>query len=290
MRCAFIKENENQFPISILCKVLRVSRHGYYAWKIRAKAGLCKREQRLLVHITKAYAGGRGTYGYRRVYAQIRMTGVPCSLGEIRRIMRKNGIFRKSKRKFKNTTDSNHNLPIAPNLLNREFIVEAPNNAWVSDITYIWTDEGWLYLAVFIDLYNRKVVGWSMDTRITKKLVLDAFDMAFAKRYPSPGLIVHSDRGSQYASNDFSKKIEKLGFRSSMSRKGDCWDNAVAESFFGTLKTELIYNKRYKTIAEARRDIFDYVEVFYNRLRLHSTLGYMSPEEFEAQYKSKTAA
>lgn len=277
-------------PISILCKVLKVSRHGYYAWKIRERRGISKRECHLLVKIRKAYADGRGTYGYRRVYAQIKKTGISCSLGEIRRVMRKNGIFRKSKRKFKSTTDSNHNLPIAPNLLNREFIVDVPNKVWVSDITYVWTDEGRLYFTVFIDLFNRKVVGWSMDTRITRKLILDAFDMAFALRYPSLGLIVHSDRGSQYASNDFSKKIEKLGFRSSMSRKGDCWDNAVAESFFGTLKTELIYNKKYKTIAEARRDIFDYVEVFYNRLRLHSTLGYMSPEEFEAQYKLKAAA
>lgn len=251
---------------------------------------MSKREKQLLKQILAAYAKGRGAYGYRRVFAQLRKKGIICSLGEVRRIMRKFGIFRKCKRKYKPTTDSKHNQPIAPNLLAREFVVDKPNKAWVSDITYIWTMQGWFYLAVFIDLFHRKVVGWSMDTRITRSLVLDAFDMAFANSYPSQGLIVHSDRGSQYASDDFTNKLKKLGIRQSMSRKGDCWDNAVAESFFGSLKTELIHNKKYKTIAEARRDIFDYVEVFYNRERLHSTLGYMSPEEFERNYKLRAAA
>ena len=175
-------------------------------------------------------------------------------------------------------------------MLDRNFIVDAPNKVWVSDITYVWTDQGRLYLSVFIDLFGKKVVGWSMNTRINRKLVIDAFDMAFANRYPTPGLIIHSDRGSQYASDDFKNKIKKLGFVQSMSRKGDPWDNAVSESFFGTFKTELIYNRKYRTIAEARRDIFEYIEVFYNRQRLHSSLNYMSPEEFEKQYKLRIAA
>ena len=267
-----------------------MSRHGYYASKKRDLKAVSKREKRLLNQILKAYQSGRGAYGYRRVYAHLEKKGITCSLGEIRRVMRLNGIFRKCRRRFKVTTDSKHNMPVAPNLLNREFVVDKPNKAWVSDITYVWTTQGWLYLAVFIDLFNRKVVGWSMDTRITRSLVLDAFDMAFASSYPGQGLIVHSDRGSQYASDDFTKKLKKLGFKQSMSRKGDCWDNAVAESFFGSLKTELIHNKKYATIAEARRDIFDYVEVFYNRERLHSSLGYMSPEEFERNYKISAAA
>lgn len=269
---------------------MNVSRHGYYAWKNRGAKAMCRRESWLLKQILDAYKSGRGTYGYRRVYAHLKKKGITCSQGEIRRIMCLNGIFRKCKRKFKPTTDSKHNMPVAPNLLNREFSVDAPNKAWVGDITYIWTMQGWLYLAVFIDLFHRKVVGWSMDTRITRKLVLDAFDMAFANCYPGQGLVIHSDRGSQYASDDVRTKIEKLGFKQSMSRKGDCWDNAVAESFFGSLKTELIHNKKYATITEARRDIFDYVEVFYNRERLHSTLGYMSPEEFEESYKLKRVA
>jgi putative transposase len=290
VRYAFIIRNEKHYPISALCRVLKVSRPGYYVWKNSSKSVQSKSDDDLLGEIQNAYAAGRGTYGYRRVYQHLLRNKIICSLGKVRRLMHQNGIFRKSKRKFKITTDSKHNLPVAPNLLNREFIVESPNKAWVSDITYIWTDEGWLYLAVFIDLFSRKVVGWSMDTRISRKLILDAIEMAFVRMYPSPGLIVHSDRGSQYASDDFRRKIEKLGFKQSMSRKGDCWDNAVAESFFGTIKTEMIYNKKFKTIEEARRNIFDYVEVFYNRVRLHSTLGYMSPDEFETNYKLKAAA
>jgi transposase InsO family protein len=285
-----VKRNENQFPISVLCKVLQVSRHGYYAWKKRARAASCERDKVLLNKIMDAYSSGRGTYGYRRVYSYLSEKGVGCSLGTVRRIMHNHGIFRKASRKYKHTTDSNHNLPVAPNLLNREFSVDAPNKVWVSDITYVWTLGGWLYLAVFIDLFHRKVVGWSMNTRMSRKLVIDAFDMAYANCYPKPGLMVHSDRGSQYASVEFRKKIEKLGFKQSMSRKGDCWDNAVAESFFATLKTELIYRKKYKNISDARRSIFSYVEGYYNRERIHSSLGYMSPEQFENKYKLGVAA
>lgn len=285
-----VEENENQFPISILCKVLKVSRHGYYAWKKRDHKSICKREKLLLSQILDAYKSGHGTYGYRRVYAYLERKGISCCLGEIRRLMRTFCIFRKCKRKFKLTTDSKHNLAVAPNLLNREFSADAPNKVWVSDITYVWTAQGWLYLAVFIDLFNRKVVGWSMNSRITRQLVIDAFNMGFANCYPKPGLIIHSDRGSQYASDDFKNRIEKLGHRLSMSRKGDCWDNAVAESFFGSLKTELVYQNKFKTFSEARRNIFHYIEVFYNKERLHSSLGYMSPEEYERNHKTKNAA
>lgn len=273
-----------------MCKILRVSRHGYYAWQKRGCKARAKRDQRLLSRILKAHAKGRGAYGYRRVYAHLKKYGVTCSLGEVRRIMRKNNVFRKCKRRFVATTDSRHSLPVASNLLNRKFSVAAPNKVWVSDITYIWTKQGWLYLSVFIDLFHRKVVGWSMDTKITRKLLIEAFEMAFSRCYPKQGLIVHSDRGSQYASDDFRNKLEKLGYIQSMSRKGDCWDNAVAESFFGSLKSELIHKNMYTTIAEAKRNIFDYIEVFYNRERLHSTLGYLSPEEFERKHKQQVAA
>lgn len=274
----------------MLCHMLKVSRHGYYAWKNRDHKSSGKREKTLLKQILKAYKKGRGAYGYRRVYAHLSKSGIICRCGEIRRIMLKYGIFSKRKRKFKCTTDSRHKYPVAENLLERKFDVDAPNKVWVTDITYIWTDEGWLYLAVFIDLFHRKVVGWSMDTRMTRNLVIDAFDMAYARCYPSSGLIVHSDRGSQYASEEFRSKLKKLGIRQSMSRKGDCWDNAVAESFFGSLKTELVHNNKYTIISEARRYIFEYVEVFYNRERLHSSLGYMSPQEYEMKYKSTFAA
>jgi transposase InsO family protein len=200
--------------------------------------------------------------------------------------MREQGLKARQKRKFKNTTDSNHDLPIKRNILNRQFKVSQPNKVWVSDITYIYTKEGWLYLAIIIDLYGRKVVGWSMNERITKELVLEALEMAINRRKPARGLIFHSDRGSQYASHEFQRMLWEHGFISSMSRKGNCWDNAVSESFFSTLKTELIYQNQYESRGEAKRDIFQYIEIFYNRFRLHSALGYKSPEEYENERKT----
>jgi len=203
--------------------------------------------------------------------------------------MQKHGIRAKRRKKFKVTTDSKHNLPIAENLLQRQFHVDEPNQAWVSDITYVSTAEGWLYLATFIDLYSRKVLGWSMSARINTDLVLDAFRMALSKRGTKVTPLVHSDRGSQYASDAFRAELEFRGCLQSMSRKGNCWDNAVAESFFGTLKTEMVHHEKFRTRQEAKQKIFEYIEVFYNRQRLHSTLNYVSPEEFEEQAQPQAA-
>lgn len=204
--------------------------------------------------------------------------------------MKMAGVAAKQKKKFKATTDSKHNLPVAPNLLNRQFEVEKPDKVYVSDITYIWTNDGWLYLAVVLDLFSRQVVGWSLSNRMTKKLIMDALRIAIWRRRPAPGLTFHSDRGSQYCSNDFQKMLKAHGMLSSMSRKGNCWDNAVAESFFGSLKTERVFFSSYKTREEARRDIVDYIEMFYNSNRRHSYLGYVSPKEFEKLWLLKKAA
>jgi transposase InsO family protein len=204
--------------------------------------------------------------------------------------MKMAGVIAKQPRKFKATTDSKHNLPVAPNLLNRDFTASKPNEVWVSDITYVWTTEGWLYLTVIIDLFSRQIVGWSMSNRMTRKLVMDALRMAFWRRKPGTGTIFHSDRGSQYCSRAFQGLLKCYGMESSMSRKGDCWDNAVAESFFGSLKTERVFFTNYKTREEARRDIVDYIEMFYNCKRLHSYLGYVSPRRFEEMWPLKMAA
>jgi transposase InsO family protein len=200
------------------------------------------------------------------------------------------GVAAKQKKKFKVTTDSTHNLPVAPNLLDRNFETSIPDQVYCADITYIWTNEGWLYLAVVLDLFSRRVVGWSMSNRIVRKLVVDAFLMATRRRQPAPGLIFHSDRGSQYCSRDFQNVLKNRGMISSMSRKGDCWDNSVAESFFGSLKVERVFDSIYKTREDARRDIVDYIEMFYNSRRRHSYLGYLSPKEFEEKMLLKKAA
>jgi putative transposase len=227
------------------------------------------------------HKSSRGNYGSPRVQEALKKKGIHHNHKKVEKIMKENGISAKRKKKFKITTDSNHKLPIAENVLNRQFQTEEKDKVWVSDITYVSTEEGWLYLSVFIDLYSRKVLGWSMSSWITAELVLNAFRMAIAKRGYKVSPLVHSDRGSQYASDMFVDELKLRSCDQSMSRKGNCWDNAVAESFFGTLKTELIHNEKFKTKKEAEEKIFDYVEIFYNRQRLHSTLNYMTPEEFE---------
>jgi putative transposase len=203
--------------------------------------------------------------------------------------MRACGLNARRRKKYRVTTDSKHSFPVAENLLAREFSSAGPNQVWASDITYIWTQEGWLYLAAVIDLHSRMVVGWSMNERLDRSLVLDALSMAVGRRKPKPGLIHHSDRGSQYASSDYQKALVTQGMLCSMSRKGDCWDNAVAESFFSSLKTERVHHRLYRSRTEARRDIFEYIEVFYNRVRLHSTLGYLSPADFESKTLANAA-
>jgi len=222
----------------------------------------------------------RENYGSPRVTAELQALGVRCGENRVARLMRENGICAK-RRRYRATTNSKHNLPVAPNLLARQFTVDRPNAVWMTDITYIWTSEGWLYLAGVVDLYSRMVVGHSMSRRITEELTLEALNQALGRRRPKPGLLHHSDQGSQYAADDYRKLLKECGFTASMSRKGDCWDNAPMESFFATLKTELIYRERFTTREDAKRKIFEYIEVFYNRERRHSSLGYQSPVDFE---------
>lgn len=281
MRYSFIRDHSGQFPKIAMCRVLDVSASGYYHWLGRPISARALRHGQILASIKEIHTGIQRAYGYRRVYEELVAEGIDCSENTVCYLMRKNGIKARRKRKFVLTTDSKHDLPISPNLLERNFDVIRPNRCWVGDITYIPTDEGWLYLSVVIDLFNRGVVGWSMNETMKKSLVINAQHMAIVARRPEPGLVMHTDRGSQYASRKFRRLLERNGMLSSMSKKGDPWDNAVAESFFKSLKIELTYWRHYQTREEARRDIFQYIEVFYNRQRLHSKLGYQSPVHFE---------
>lgn len=264
-----------------MCKVLEVSRSGYYAWRKRPASAAARRRERLTVMIKAIHAESRRNYGSPRVYEELKARGQRCNVKTVAKIMRKNDIFARRRRKFKATTDSNHNLPVAENLLNRRFTATSPNRVWLSDITYIPTMEGWLYLATVQDLFSRKIVGWSMNERMTRQLAIDALEMAVDRRRPEPGLLCHSDRGSQYASDDYQTVMARHGMICSMSRKGNCWDNAIMESFYSTLKTELIYQETFRTRENARKAIFEFIEIFYNQIRRHSSLGYLSPADYE---------
>ena len=264
-----------------MCKVLTVSRAGYYAWCVRPESKRKIDDKRILAHIKTIFADSRNTYGYRRIHAALLDLEEQYSLHKVLRLMRENNIRPKTRRKFKVTTDSKHNKPIHDNILARNFAPAEPNQSWVSDLTYIHTNEGWLYLAVIIDLYSRKVIGWAMSDRMKDQLVTDALKMALFRRKVRSNLLLHSDRGSQYASDNMQQLLRQNNIMCSMSRKGNCWDNAVAESFFHSLKTECVYHEHYKTRLDARQSVFDYLEVFYNRKRKHSYLGYRSPEEYE---------
>jgi putative transposase len=272
-----------------MAKALELSRSGYYAGRKRP-ASRREEENRVLVKkIGVVHQANRQVYGSPRMTVVLKVQGVACSRNRVARLMKENGIAAKTKRKFKVTTVSKHQFPVAPNLLQQSFTVAHPNRVWASDITYIATGEGWLYLAIIRDLHSRSVVGWSMQERLQRDLVMDAFRQAVMRRRPLPGLIFHSDRGVQYACSDFRELLADHQAIQSMSGKGNCYDNAVSESFFGTLKTELVYFSRFRTRAEAREAIFDYIEIFYNRQRRHSTLGYLSPAEFERRSYSKCA-
>ena len=266
-----------------MSSILEVSRAGFYAWLGRGESRHTLEDRRLTVLIHEEHEKSRGTYGSPRIHAALKKRGEVCGLHRVERLMREAGIRSKMRRKFQKTTDSKHEYPIAANLLDQDFFTSAPNQVWVSDITYITTDEGWLFLASTLDLYARKVVGWSMSASMPASLVEDALQMAIDRRSPPAGLIHHSDRGVQYAAHAFQGLLDRNGIVCSMSGKGNCYDNAVKESFFHTLKTELCDHEHYRTRAEARASVFEYIEVFYNRQRLHSTLGYCSPMEFEAQ-------
>lgn len=277
----FMSDHQAEFPIAIMCCVFQVSRSGYYAWSTRPESRRSRENRELAQEIAEIHRESNGIYGSPKVHGELRRRGKRHGKNRVARLMRKDGLYAKTKRKFRVTTDSNHNQPVAPNLLNREFNPARPNQAWVSDITYIWTAEGWLYLAVIMDLYSRTIVGWSMAERMTRELVMDALVLAAKRRNPPRGMLHHSDRGSQYASEDFQELLLKYGMICSMSRTGNCWDNAPAESFFSILKRELVFHNRYQSRAQARQSIFDYIERFYNRRRIHASLGYVTPIEFE---------
>lgn len=274
--------------MSRMCRVFEVSRSGFYEWASRPESTRQKADRRLTADIQQAFEDSRENYGTRRIQQTLRDQGKQVSRARIGRLMRQQGqqgLRCKTRRRFRATTNSNHSLPVAPNRLDRQFQVAAPDRVYVGDITYVATGEGWLYLAVFLDLFSRQVVGWAMSAWMTADLVMDALQMARWRRRPGEGLLVHTDRGSQYASGRFQALLKDQGYVCSMSRKGNCWDNAPAESFFHTLKTELIHHRRFETREQAKQDIFEYIEVFYNRQRKHSTLGYRTPVEFEQRHR-----
>jgi transposase InsO family protein len=283
MKYQFIEAHREEFAVKIMCRVLGVSKSGYYDWRKRKPSARDKANAKLVEEIKRIFKRSRKTYGSPRIHAELKAQGKTCSLNRVARLMRKHGIRARRRRRRVRTTDSKHKQPIAPNLLERRFEAEGPNQKWVADITYIDTAEGWLYLATVMDLFSRRVVGWAMADHMERSLVEQALRMALIRRQPRAGLLHHSDQGSQYASGDYRALLAAWGITVSMSRTGDCYDNAAMESFFGTLKTECI-TSRYATRADARTAVFEYIEVWYNRQRRHSTLGYLSPHAFEEAY------
>ena len=288
MKYAFIERHRRLWPIRVQCRVLRVSVSGFHQHVARRRKMASRRhlsDEALLAHISAVYAEHRGAYGWPRIWRELRKRGVRAGKLRVQRLMQKHGIRARGKRRFLVvTTDSRHDLPVAPNLLNRNFSPAAPNQAWTGDITYIPTEEGWLFLAVVIDVFSRKVVGWSMRPDMHRRLVIDALEMGVFQRRPQKGqLIFHSDRGSQYASEEFRRMLEKHGIRASMSRKGNCWDNAVTETLFGSLKVERLHGERFVTMRQAKDEVLGWL-LWYNRQRMHSTLNYFSPMEFEDRW------
>jgi putative transposase len=281
MTFRFIEGHRGRWPVRLLCETLEVSPAGYYAWRGRPVSARQERREALVVEIRAIHAEVRGRYGSPRVHAELAARGRGCCVNTVARLMRDNGIAAKTARKFRRTTDSNHDLPVAENLLGRRFDPASPNESWVADITYIPTREGWLYLAAVEDLYSRRVVGWSLAEHMESRLVVDALELAVQRRLPDEGLLAHSDRGGQYAGEHYQRLLAKHGITCSMSRRADCWDNAPMESFFASLKKELIHGADFATRAEARAAIVEYIEVFYNTRRRHSSLGYVSPAEYE---------
>lgn len=286
MKFSFIRAHANEFLVPRMCEVLEVSKAGYYAWKKRPESERTRDDRRLKVKIRAVYRKSRKTYGSPRVHEELRDEGIACGRKRVERLMREDGLRAKKKRRFRRTTDSAHAHPIHPNRLERNFAVrevEGVGRVWVSDITYLPTRAGWLYLAVVLDLKSRMVVGWAMETSLETSLATDALTMALWRRKPGRDLLHHSDRGVQYAARDYQEILRQHGIQGSMSRKGNCWDNAVAESFFATLEWELTQESDWHPHEEARRAVFDHIEVWYNRQRRHSALGYRSPADFERQ-------
>ena len=283
MRYRTIQEHDRRYPIRLMCRTLAVSPAGYYAWRTRPESTRTAANRALLTAIRVLHRESRQTYGSPSIWSALVRRGQRVGEHRVARLMRADGLRAKTVKKWRATTQSHHRFPVAENTLNRQFTVTQPNRVWAGDLTYVWTAEGWLYLAVVLDLYSRLVIGWAMGSRLTVELAERALTMALANRNPTAGLLHHSDRGSQYAATSYQRLLGEHGITPSLSRKGNCWDNACVESFFGTLKRELVYHRHYATREDATQDIFEYIEVFYNRKRRHSTLGYDSPAEFESR-------
>jgi len=284
-----IEAEKANFPIELMCQVLEISRSAWYAWKNRPESIRKQSDRLTLGKIRKVYKDSRGTYGSPRITTDLREQGEIVNRKRVARLMRENGIVGSPEPKWLVTTESNHDMPVAPNLLGRNFTVDAPDQVWVGDITYIWTYRGWSYLATVIDLFSRRIVGWALEDNMRSELVEKALKMAIRQRSVEPGLIFHSDRGSQYAGKDYQELLQNYGILPSMSRKGDCWDNAVAESFFATIKRELINRAVWINQKNLRMAVYEYVEVFYNRRRRHSTNGNLCPSEYESIYFNNAA-
>jgi len=280
MKYEFIDKHRFAFRVEKMCRVLKVSRSGYYTWADRGPSRREQSNQQLWVKIRQSYDDSRKTYGSPRITVDLRESGETCNKKRVARLMRINGIAAKTKRKFKITTNSRHDQPAVPNLVNQEFTAKRQGQLWTSDITYLWTKAGWLYLSVVLDVYNRQIVGWAMSERLNRQLVIASLNQALTQGCPTKNMIFHSDQGSQYTSDEFRKFLINHGILASNSGSGNCYDNAITETFFHTLKTELIYFENYQTREEARLSVFEYIEVFYNRKRRHSALGYKSPIDF----------
>ena len=279
----FMEKHSKTFPVVKMAQIFEIHRSDYYAWKNKAslRNHKGKEDQRLIKKIEEIQKKSKNSFGSPRMTDKLKSEGESINHKKVSRLMRENRLNFKKKKKYKVTTESNHKKPVAPNILNRDFHAEIPNHKWVSDITYIQTAEGWLYLCVILDLYSRKVVGWAVSSRIDSDLILKAFWAAVILRNPPKGLIFHSDRGVQYCSDRFRNALKSRGMVQSMSRKGNCWDNACSESFFKSIKTEWLYDEKFRSRQEARNMVFEYIEVFYNRYRTHSVIGYMAPDEYE---------
>lgn len=287
MKFAFISEEKVAFPIAVLCRVLAVSPSGFYASEARPESSHVQRDRDLGEKVAAAHAASGKRYGSPRVHADLKASGEKVGKKRVARLMREKHLTARTRRRFRKTTDSKHTLPIAPNVLERDFTATAPNRVWVTDITFLWTKQGWLYLAAILDLFSRRVVGWATSENVDRHLALAALDKALAGRRPPAGLVHHSDRGSTYAAADYQKALRTRGFESSMSRKGDCWDNAVAESFFATLKREMDNADDLESRAAAALAVGEYIDGFYNIQRRHSAIGYNSPIEFELLHSVK---
>ena len=281
MRYRFIEDHHRNWPVRLMCQVLEVTPGGYYGWRGRPASPRAQTSEAPVRAIREVHGEAKARYGSPRIHAELVARGVPCRVNTVAGLMREHGIAAKAERKFRGTTDSNHGRPVAENVLDREFEPEAADRAWTADVTYIPTREGWLYLAAVEDLHSRRIVGRAMSERIDSRPVVDALEVAVARRPPGEGLVAHSDRGSQYASEHYRRILSGHGITCSMSRRANCWDNAPMESFFATLKKELVHDEDYQTRQEARASLFEYIEVFYTRVRRHSSLGYMSPTAYE---------